>query len=134
MRVYGVSEARKRVPSTIFVRPYIGQAHCKTRLLRYVAGVRFGSWSCENALTEAQVRRDLSRVAQRGDFSIFCAFFDLRAILGRFSGRFLRTLLEPTLHRFKNVLVLPAGDPPFLAGGATVLDGAVPAGIGPIAA
>jgi hypothetical protein len=42
-------------------------------------------------------------------------------------------LVEPALHRLKNVLVLPSGDPSFLAGGATVLDGAALAGFGRVA-
>src|SRR5450759_3340613 len=46
----------------------------------------------------------------------------------------LRMLVEPALHRLKNVLVLPSGDPSLLAGGATVLDGAALAGVGPVAA
>src|SRR5260370_9828939 len=43
-------------------------------------------------------------------------------------------LVEPTLHRLENVLMLPSGDPSLLAGGAAVLDGAALAGVGPIAA
>ena len=35
-----------------------------------------------------------------------------------------RMFVEPALHRLKNVLVLPSGDPALLAGGAAVLDGA----------
>jgi hypothetical protein len=35
---------------------------------------------------------------------------------------------------FENMLMLPARDPSFLAGGAAVFDGAARAGIGPIAA
>src|SRR4029434_6970398 len=46
----------------------------------------------------------------------------------------LRILIEPALHRLENVLMLPSGDPSFLAGGAAVLDGAALAGIGPVAA
>ena len=45
-----------------------------------------------------------------------------------------RMFVEPALHRLKNVLVLPSGDPSLLAGGAAVLDGAVLAGVGPVAA
>ena len=45
-----------------------------------------------------------------------------------------RMFVEPALHRLKNVLVLPSGDPALLAGGAAVLDGAVLAGVGPVAA
>ena len=45
-----------------------------------------------------------------------------------------RMFVEPALHRLKNVLVLPSGDPSFLAGGAAVLDGAALAGVGPVAA
>src|ERR1700693_6249584 len=40
----------------------------------------------------------------------------------------LRMLVEPALHRLENVLVLPSGDPPLLAGGAAMLDGAALAG------
>ncbi len=46
----------------------------------------------------------------------------------------LRMLVEPALHRFENVLMLPSGDPSLLGGGAVVLDGAVLAGIGLVAA
>jgi len=45
-----------------------------------------------------------------------------------------RMFVEPALHRLKNVFVLPSGDPSLLTGGATVLDGAALAGVGPIAA
>src|SRR4029078_9035238 len=45
-----------------------------------------------------------------------------------------RVLVEPVLHRLKNVLVLPSGDPSFLAGGAVAFYGAVLTGIGPVAA
>src|SRR5664280_2838634 len=41
-----------------------------------------------------------------------------------------RMLVEPTLHRLENALMFPSGDPAFLAGGATVLDGAALAGVG----
>jgi hypothetical protein len=34
-------------------------------------------------------------------------------------------LVEPTLHRLEDVLMLPPGDPSFLAGGAAMLDGTV---------
>ncbi len=46
----------------------------------------------------------------------------------------LRVLVEPSLDGLKDVFVLPAGDPAFLARSATVLDGAVLAGVGPVAA
>src|SRR5665648_423246 len=46
----------------------------------------------------------------------------------------LRMLVEPTLHRLENALMFPSGDPSLLAGGATVLDGAALAGVGPVAA
>jgi hypothetical protein len=42
--------------------------------------------------------------------------------------------VEPALHRFENVLVLPSGDPALLARGAGVLDGAVLGRIGRVAA
>jgi len=42
--------------------------------------------------------------------------------------------VEPALHRFENVLTLPAGDPSLLGGGAALFDSAVPAGVGPVAA
>src|SRR5881396_2411084 len=45
----------------------------------------------------------------------------------------LRMLVEPALHRLENVLMLPPGDPSLLTGGAAVLDGAAPAGVGPVA-
>ena len=43
-------------------------------------------------------------------------------------------LIEPLLNLVEKMLVLPAGDPPFLAGGACVLDGAALARGGPVAA
>src|SRR5204863_5651907 len=46
----------------------------------------------------------------------------------------LRMLVEPVLHRLENVLMLPSGDASLLAGGAVMLDGAILAGIGPVAA
>src|SRR5476649_1578777 len=46
----------------------------------------------------------------------------------------LRMLVEPALHRLENGLMFPSGDPSLLAGGATVLDGAALAGVGPVAA
>jgi hypothetical protein len=51
-------------------------------------------------------------------------------------AHFLWMLVEPALHRLKNVLMLPSGDPSLLAGGAAVLDGAGLAGIiiSPVAA
>src|SRR6266576_4473287 len=49
-------------------------------------------------------------------------------------AHFFRMLVEPALHGFENMLMLPSRDPSFLAGGAAVFDGADRAGIGPIAA
>src|SRR6185437_9565185 len=49
-------------------------------------------------------------------------------------AHFFRVLVEPALDGFENMLMLPARDPSFLAGGAAVLDGAALAGIGPVAA
>ena len=46
----------------------------------------------------------------------------------------LRMLVEPPLHRFENVLMLPSGDASLLCGGAGILDGATLADIGPVAA
>src|SRR5450830_880600 len=46
----------------------------------------------------------------------------------------LRMLVEPALHRLKNVLMLPSGDPSFLASGAAVLDAATLAAFGRVAA
>jgi len=46
----------------------------------------------------------------------------------------LRMLIEPALHRFQHMLMLPSGDPSFLAGRATVFDGAALTGVGPVAA
>src|SRR5262245_17264242 len=43
-------------------------------------------------------------------------------------------LVEPALHRFANMLVLPAGDASLLAAGAVFLDRAALAGVGPVAA
>jgi hypothetical protein len=45
-----------------------------------------------------------------------------------------RMFVEPLLHRFENMLMLPSGDTPLQAGCAALFDGAVPAGIGPVAA
>ena len=45
-----------------------------------------------------------------------------------------RMLIEPALHRLENVLMLPSGDQSFLAGGAAMLDDAVPAGVGLVTA
>src|SRR5664280_3151778 len=45
-----------------------------------------------------------------------------------------RMFVEPALHRLENTLMFPSGDPSLLAGGATVLDGAALAGVGPVAA
>src|SRR6201981_1584868 len=57
-------------------------------------------------------------------------------MLDRFAtlAHLFRVLVEPALHGFENMLMLPARDPSFLAGGAAVLDGAALAGIGPVAA
>src|ERR1700740_2609108 len=49
-------------------------------------------------------------------------------------SHFFRVLVEPALDGFENMLMLPAGDPSLLAGGTAVLDGAVLAGVGPVAA
>src|SRR6516162_7789185 len=49
-------------------------------------------------------------------------------------AHFFGVLVEPALHSFENMLMLPARDASFLAGSAAVFDGAVWAGIGPIAA
>ena len=45
----------------------------------------------------------------------------------------LRMLVEPALHRLENMLVLPAGDAPLLAGRALLLDRTGAADIGPVA-
>src|SRR5450759_4668935 len=45
-----------------------------------------------------------------------------------------RMFVEPALHRLENVLMLPSGDPSFLASGAAVLDAAALAGFGRVAA
>ena len=47
---------------------------------------------------------------------------------------FLRVLIEPALHRFQNVFVFPAGDASLLAAGASFLDRAALACVGPVAA
>ena len=44
----------------------------------------------------------------------------------------LRVLVEPPLDRLKNILMLPAGDPPFPARGAAVPDGTVQTCVGPV--
>src|SRR6201982_2539578 len=49
-------------------------------------------------------------------------------------AHFFRVLVEPALDGFENMLMLPARDPSLLAGGASVLDGAALAGVGPVAA
>jgi hypothetical protein len=46
----------------------------------------------------------------------------------------LWVLIEPALHGFENVLMLPSGDPTLLAGSATLLDDTALASIGPVAA
>jgi hypothetical protein len=53
-------------------------------------------------------------------------------MLDRFAplAHLLRMLVEPALHRLKNVLMLPSGDPSLLASGGTVLDGPALAGDG----
>ncbi len=45
-----------------------------------------------------------------------------------------RVLVEALLNVLEKVFVFPAGDPALLARGATVLDGAALAGVGPVAA
>jgi hypothetical protein len=45
----------------------------------------------------------------------------------------LRMLVEPTLHGFDDVLMLPSRDPSLLGGGTAMLDGAALAGVGQIA-
>src|SRR5689334_12471800 len=44
----------------------------------------------------------------------------------------LRMLIEPPLHRLKDALMLPSGDPPLFAGGAAMLNRTSLAGVGPI--
>ena len=46
----------------------------------------------------------------------------------------LGVLIEPPLDGLKDVFVLPASDPALLARGAAILDGAMLAGVGPVAA
>src|SRR5260370_41427355 len=46
---------------------------------------------------------------------------------------FRRIFVEPALPGLENVLMLPSSDPSLLGGGAAVLDGAAPAGVGPVA-
>ena len=48
-------------------------------------------------------------------------------------AHFLRMLVEPALDGFEYVLMLPSRDPSLLAGGATMLDGAMLADVGQIA-
>ena len=43
-------------------------------------------------------------------------------------------LIEPLLHGFENVLMLPSRDPSLLASGAATLDGAMLADVGQVAA
>jgi hypothetical protein len=57
----------------------------------------------------------------------------VRALLRIVTAELIRMLVEPALHRLKNVFMLPSGDPPLLAGGTAMLDGAAVAGIGPVA-
>src|SRR5207237_10361730 len=49
-------------------------------------------------------------------------------------AHFLRVLVESPLNGFEKVFMLPSGDSPLLAGGAVLLDGAAPAGVGRVAA
>src|SRR5215207_5150437 len=55
-----------------------------------------------------------------------------RASGSRRTGRCVRSARR--LHRLENALMLPSGDPSFLAGGAALLDGAALAAVGPLAA
>jgi hypothetical protein len=41
-------------------------------------------------------------------------------------------LVEPALHRFENMLVLPSRDQSFLGSGAAMLDGATPTSMSPV--
>ena len=61
-------------------------------------------------------------------------FYRTEGMLDRLAplAHLLRAFVEPALHRLENVLMLPPGDPSLLAGGATVLDGAALAGVGPV--
>src|SRR5262249_12529740 len=45
---------------------------------------------------------------------------------------FFRVLVETCLYSLEHGLVLPSGDPSFLAGGAAMLDGAALARVGPV--
>ena len=45
----------------------------------------------------------------------------------------LRMFVEPLLNGVEDIFMFPAGNPALLAGGATILDDASPAGRGPIA-
>ena len=57
-------------------------------------------------------------------------------MLDRFAPlpHFVGVLIEPALHGFENVLMLPSSDPSLLAGGAGLLDGTALAGVCPVAA
>lgn len=54
--------------------------------------------------------------------------------VSRREAHLLRMFVEPALHGLENVLMFPSGDPSLLAAGASLLDGAALAGIGPVAA
>jgi hypothetical protein len=68
----GVFELKRRAPAEA------DAATIKARLLNGTgADVRFGSWSCKNALAEALTPSDLGYVAGCGHFAEFGGFFRL---------------------------------------------------------
>src|SRR5664280_978063 len=78
--------------------------------------------SRENA-SLAEIRRRLNLDRSEGMLNRLAPFAHL-----------FRMFVEPALHRLENVLMLPSGDPSFLASGAAVLDAAALAGFGRVAA
>jgi gas vesicle protein len=77
--------------------------------------------ACENAgITVTPPKPMTSGMIAKGRFGTLTHLF--------------RMLVEPALHRFENLLMLPSGDASLLATGASLLAGAALACIGPVAA
>ena len=69
--------------------------------------VRFGSWLCENALTEVLRRRDFGKVAMQGDFSEISGFLSGRAPDAD-SGHLGRLCNWRRKHVFDDYALIPA--------------------------
>src|ERR1700716_4174396 len=82
---------------------YIGPIPAKTR----DPDVRFGSWLCENALTEALRRRDFGEVAMHGHFSKISGFLSGRAPDAD-SGHLGRLCNWRRKHVFDDYALIPA--------------------------